>query len=49
MLPSPSASEQLDALKTYLASREDLKDVPESMLEAAQGLLGGGKKVFAEF
>ncbi|WP_377473660.1 MAG: hypothetical protein P2A85_15735 [Microcoleus anatoxicus] len=45
MLPSPSASEQLDALKTYLASREDLKDVAESMLEAAQNLLGGREEV----
>ncbi|WP_377473651.1 MAG: hypothetical protein P2A85_15715 [Microcoleus anatoxicus] len=42
MLPSPSASEQLDALKTYLASREDLKDVAESML-------GGREQVLIEF
>jgi exonuclease SbcD len=31
----------MDALKTYLDSREDLKDITTEMLEAAQRLLAG--------
>ncbi len=48
-LNANNSIDPLDALKTYLASREDLKDVAESMLEAAQGLLGGKEEVVAEF
>ena len=48
-LNANNSIEPLDALKTYLASREDLKDVAESMLEAAQGLLGGAEEVLVEF
>src|SRR5919202_670352 len=44
-LNTNNSIEPLEALKTYLASREDLKDVAESMLEAAQGLLGGAEEV----
>ncbi len=49
-MPNPAASELLVAkIRTYLASREDLKDVADSMLEAAQGLLGGKEEVVVEF
>lgn len=48
-LNANNSIDPLDALKTYLASREDLKDVAESMLEAAQGLLGGKEEVVADF
>ncbi|MEZ2319390.1 MAG: exonuclease subunit SbcD [Microcoleus sp.] len=48
-LNANNSIDPLDALKTYLASREDLKDVAESMLEAAQGLLGGKEEFVAEF
>jgi exonuclease SbcD len=48
-LNTNNSIEPLEALKTYLASREDLKDVAESMLEAAQGLLGGAEEVLVEF
>ncbi|MGK7871937.1 MAG: exonuclease subunit SbcD [Xenococcaceae cyanobacterium] len=36
-----SSLDPLEALKTYLTNREDLKDISENMLEAAQRLLGG--------
>ncbi len=39
----------LDALKTYLASREDLQDITESMLEAARDLLGVEEEALVEF
>ncbi|MEZ2280030.1 MAG: exonuclease subunit SbcD [Microcoleus sp.] len=48
-LNANNSIDPLDALKTYLASREDLKDVAENMLEAAQGLLGGKEEFVAEF
>ncbi len=48
-LNANNSIDPLDALKTYLASREDLKDVAESMLEAAQGLLGGKEEFVADF
>ena len=48
-LNANNSIDPLDALKTYLASREDLKDLAESMLEAAQGLLGGDEEVLVEF
>ncbi|MGB7890373.1 MAG: DNA double-strand break repair protein Mre11, partial [Microcoleus sp.] len=48
-LNANNSIEPLEALKTYLASREDLKDVAESMLEAAQGLLGNTEEVLVEF
>jgi exonuclease SbcD len=48
-LNANNSIEPLEALKTYLASREDLKDVAESMLEAAQGLLGGAEEALIEF
>jgi exonuclease SbcD len=31
----------MDALKTYLENREDLKDITAEMMEAAQRLLAG--------
>ncbi len=43
-LPELSASASIDpleALKTYLTTREDLKDITAQMLEAAQSLLAG--------
>lgn len=48
-LNANNSIDPLDALKTYLGSREDLKDVAESMLEAAQGLLGAKEEVAIEF
>ncbi|MEO9127871.1 MAG: exonuclease SbcCD subunit D [Microcoleus sp.] len=47
-LNANNSIEPLEALRTYLASREDLKDFSESMLEAAQGLLGGKEEVLEE-
>lgn len=38
-LDASNSIEPLDALKTYLANRDDLKEIAESMLEAAQNLL----------
>ncbi|MGH2414059.1 MAG: hypothetical protein ACRDEA_10280, partial [Microcystaceae cyanobacterium] len=35
--------EPLEALKTYLNNREDLKDIVGEMLEAAQRLLDGDR------
>ncbi|MFB8794016.1 MAG: exonuclease SbcCD subunit D [Microcoleus sp.] len=48
-LNANNSIDPLDALKTYLASREDLKDLAESMLEAAQGLLGGDESEIMSF
>jgi exonuclease SbcD len=48
-LNANNSIEPLDALKTYLASREDLKDFSESMLEAARDLLGIEEEVLVEF
>lgn len=48
-LNANNSIEPLDALKTYLASREDLKDITESMLEAARDLLGVEEEVLVEF
>lgn len=39
-LDSSNSIDPLEALKTYLANRGDLQDIAESMLEAAQNLLG---------
>ncbi|UKP00355.1 exonuclease subunit SbcD [Nostoc sp. UHCC 0870] len=46
-IPELSASSSIDpmeALKTYLQNREDLKDIAGSMLEAAENLLGTSRK-----
>jgi DNA repair protein SbcD/Mre11 len=46
-IPELSASSSIDpmeALKTYLQNREDLKDISGSMLEAAENLLGTSRK-----
>ncbi|MCC3509015.1 exonuclease subunit SbcD [Microcoleus sp. PH2017_28_MFU_U_A] len=48
-LNANNSIEPLDALKTYLASREDLKDITESMLDAARDLLGVEEEVLVEF
>ncbi|QSJ14516.1 exonuclease SbcCD subunit D [Nostoc sp. UHCC 0702] len=50
-IPELSASSSIDpmeALKTYLNNREDLKDIAASMLEAAEKLLGDDVEVWLE-
>jgi DNA repair protein SbcD/Mre11 len=50
-IPELSASSSIDpmeALKTYLNNREDLKDIAGSMLEAAQKLLADETEVWLE-
>ncbi|MEH2067640.1 MAG: exonuclease subunit SbcD [Nostoc sp.] len=50
-IPELSASSSIDpmeALKTYLNNREDLKDIAASMLEAAQKLLADDVEVWLE-
>ncbi|MEH2303237.1 MAG: exonuclease SbcCD subunit D [Nostoc sp.] len=50
-IPELSASSSIDpmeALKTYLNNREDLKDIATSMLEAAQKLLADDVEVWLE-
>ncbi|MEH1849606.1 MAG: exonuclease SbcCD subunit D [Nostoc sp.] len=50
-IPELSASSSIDpmeALKTYLNNREDLKDITASMLEAAQKLLADDVEVWLE-
>ncbi|WP_293356545.1 MULTISPECIES: exonuclease SbcCD subunit D [unclassified Microcoleus] len=48
-LNANNSIEPLDALKTYLASREDLKDITDSMLESARDLLGVEEEALVEF
>jgi exonuclease SbcD len=38
----------MEALKTYLNNREDLKDIAASMLEAAHNLLANDVEVWLE-
>lgn len=50
-IPELSASNSIDpmeALKTYLNNREDLKDIASSMLEAAQKLLAQETEIWLE-
>jgi exonuclease SbcD len=50
-IPELSASNSIDpmeALKTYLHNREDLKDIATSMLEAAQKLLADDVEIWLE-
>jgi exonuclease SbcD len=50
-IPELSASSSIDpmeALKTYLHNREDLKDIAGSMLEAAQQLLADDAEIWLE-
>lgn len=50
-IPELSASSSIDpmeALKTYLHNREDLKDIAASMLEAAQKLLADDVEIWLE-
>ncbi|GAB1541593.1 exonuclease subunit SbcD [Scytonema sp. NUACC21] len=50
-IPELSASntiDPIDALKTYLDNRNDLKDIAELMLEAAHNLLGNDVEVLLE-
>ncbi len=50
-IPELSASSSIDpieALKTYLNNREDLKEIAASMLEAAQKLLGDNEEAVLE-
>ncbi|WP_096608120.1 exonuclease subunit SbcD [Calothrix sp. NIES-2100] len=47
-LTASSSIDPLEALKTYLSNREDLKDIAGSMLEAAQKLLTDDVEVWLE-
>ncbi|WP_016951540.1 exonuclease subunit SbcD [Anabaena sp. PCC 7108] len=47
-LSASSSIDPMDALKTYLDNREDLKDIAASMLEAAQNLLGNDGEIWLE-
>ncbi|HLO84611.1 MAG TPA: exonuclease SbcCD subunit D [Nostocaceae cyanobacterium] len=50
-IPELSASSSIDpmeALKTYLNNREDLKDIAQSMLEAAENLLENEQGIWLE-
>ncbi len=47
-LGTSSSIDPVDALKTYLDNREDLKDIAAQMLEAAQQLLAGEAEVWLE-
>ncbi|AFY30835.1 exonuclease subunit SbcD [Calothrix sp. PCC 7507] len=47
-LSASSSIDPMDALKTYLNNREDLKDIAASMLEAAQKLLADDVEVWLE-
>ncbi|MGE5659958.1 MAG: exonuclease subunit SbcD [Actinomycetota bacterium] len=47
-LDASNSIEPLDALKTYLANRDDLKEIAESMLEAAQNLLARGQEAMRD-
>lgn len=50
-IPELSASNSIDpmeALKTYLDNRQDLKDIAESMLEAAEKLLANDEEIWLE-
>ncbi|MEA5553777.1 exonuclease SbcCD subunit D [Anabaena cylindrica UHCC 0172] len=47
-LTASSSIDPMEALKTYLNNREDLKDLAESMLEAAQNLLGDDGEMWLE-
>ncbi|MBR8839272.1 MAG: exonuclease SbcCD subunit D [Stigonema ocellatum SAG 48.90 = DSM 106950] len=50
-IPELSASNSIDpmaALQTYLNNREDLKDIAESMLEAAHKLLADDEEIYLE-
>ncbi len=44
-LTASSSIDPMDALKTYLNNREDLKDIVPSMLEAAQNLLANDQEL----
>jgi exonuclease SbcD len=44
-LTASSSIDPMDALKTYLNNREDLKDIAPSMLEAAQNLLANDEEI----
>ena len=44
-LTASSSIDPMDALKTYLNNREDLKDIAPSMLEAAQNLLANDEEL----
>ncbi|MCF2146723.1 exonuclease subunit SbcD [Desmonostoc muscorum LEGE 12446] len=47
-LTASSSIDPMEALKTYLNNREDLKDIAASMLEAAQKLLADDVEVWLE-
>ncbi|MEA5616526.1 exonuclease SbcCD subunit D [Cronbergia sp. UHCC 0137] len=50
-IPELSASNSIDpmeALKTYLHNRDDLKDISASMLEAAQSLLADDQEIYLD-
>ncbi|WP_071190813.1 exonuclease SbcCD subunit D [Trichormus sp. NMC-1] len=47
-LSASSSIDPMDALKTYLDNREDLKDIAASMLEAAHKLLGDDGEIWLE-
>jgi exonuclease SbcD len=47
-LTASSSIDPMEALKTYLNNREDLKDIATSMLDAAQKLLADDVEVWLE-
>ena len=47
-LSTGNSIDPLEALKTYLESREDIQDIQEEMLEAAAKLLAGKADLSAE-
>jgi exonuclease SbcD len=47
-LTASSSIDPMEALKTYLNNREDLKDIAQSMLEAAEKLLANEEEIWLE-
>ncbi len=47
-LGSSANTDPLEALKTYLDNRDDLKDIATAMMEVAQSLLDGDKEAWLE-
>ncbi len=47
-LGAGAIADPLEALKAYLANREDLKDIETDLMEAAQTLLGGDEEGWSE-
>ena len=47
-LGSSASTDPLEALKTYLDNRDDLKDIATAMMEVAQSLLDGDQEAWLE-